>query len=88
MMYLVDKHAFTVAQVNAIPVNNVTVKVAEKERCKDTVNFYYADTIEEAIATIKELKRKHLIVLQEKIGWHERQLSYFKSRFEDLKNSI
>ncbi len=87
-MYLVNKDTFTVAQVSATPVNNTTVKVAGKERCKNALNCYYADTMEEAMALIKELKRAQLKVLQEQIGYHETRLSWLKSSFEDLKNSI
>jgi hypothetical protein len=87
-MYLVDKDALTIAQVSATPVNNTTVKVAGKERCKNALNCYYADTMEEAIALMKELKRERLKMLQEKIEYHEKQLSWFRFCFEDLKNSI
>lgn len=88
MMYLVNKDAFTVAQVSATPINNTTVRVAGKERCKDTVNCYYADTMEEAMATIKELKREKLKEIQKQIERYERLLSLLKSHFEDLKNCI
>jgi len=87
-MYLVNKDAFTVAQVSATPVNNTTVRVAGKERWKNTLSYYYADTMEEAMALIKELKRAQLKVLQEQIRHHETRLSWLKSSFEDLKNSI
>ena len=88
MMYLVNKDTFTVAQVSAMPINNTTVRVAGKERWKNTLSCYYADTMEEAMATIKELKREKLKEIQKQIERYERLLSLLKSHFEDLKNSI
>ena len=81
MMYEINKHTlFIDERPNANLLSAHFVMVGKFRRGRDTIDTYYAETLQEAQAKVAELKADKIKDLERAIQYHEDQALYNRGR--------
>jgi hypothetical protein len=85
MMYEINKHTlFIDERPNANLLSAHFVMVGKFRRGRDTIDTYYAESMEEAQAKVAELKAAKIKDLERAIAHHEDQALYNRGRLAAL----
>jgi hypothetical protein len=81
MMYEINKHTlFMDERPNAHLLSAHFVMVGKFRRGRDTIDIYYAESLQEAQAKVAELKSAKIKDLERAIQYHEDQALYNRGR--------